>query len=233
MPNPMLANLASLAVAASNIQPTPAAFCCAVDSYLCAFRPDRQVPCIKAVGASCRTIRKQVTYQCEYVQGSAQVHFLTLLPAPSDPTSSHATAAMVRQARWLATIALFACIAAVHSAHPHSRSQMVNIKAQTGEGAQVQHGRSRQLLQDGCVCAAIYAPVCGSDGKTYSSECQAKCVNVSVASTGTCDESPCKFTTPSETGRSSSGCRTLCAKHAWMPDNRVHAAVGPVLLEAL
>ena len=34
--------------------------------------------------------------------------------------------------------------------------------------------------QRGCVCPAVYRPVCGSDGRTYSNGCEANCNGRSV-----------------------------------------------------
>uniref|UniRef100_A0A383VD57 Kazal-like domain-containing protein n=1 Tax=Tetradesmus obliquus TaxID=3088 RepID=A0A383VD57_TETOB len=40
----------------------------------------------------------------------------------------------------------------------------------------------------GCVCAALYMPVCGADGNTYSNACDADCAGVAVAAQGMCED---------------------------------------------
>lgn len=37
-----------------------------------------------------------------------------------------------------------------------------------------------------CACPLIYAPVCGSDGRSYPTKCAADCIGVSIASQGNC-----------------------------------------------
>merc|ERR1711915_246425 len=46
-----------------------------------------------------------------------------------------------------------------------------------------------QQVAEGCICPAIFSPVCGTDGKTYSNSCEASCQNAKVA----CEEDcPCR-----------------------------------------
>jgi Kazal-type serine protease inhibitor domain len=48
----------------------------------------------------------------------------------------------------------------------------------------------------GCVCDDVYAPVCGSDGKTYANACNAQCAGVTVAHTGPCTDAGADGSTP-------------------------------------
>lgn len=40
----------------------------------------------------------------------------------------------------------------------------------------------------GCICPAVFAPVCGDDGNDYGNECEANCDGAKVACDGSC---PC------------------------------------------
>ncbi|KAL4238319.1 hypothetical protein ACF0H5_003031 [Mactra antiquata] len=41
-----------------------------------------------------------------------------------------------------------------------------------------------------CVCDAVYQPVCGQDGKTYTNDCELNCFGVEALHTGPCHP-PC------------------------------------------
>jgi len=61
--------------------------------------------------------------------------------------------------------------------------------------------KQQKLIQEGdedtaevergdCMCPEIYAPVCGSDDKTYDNECELECAGAKLKDKGPCEE-PC------------------------------------------
>jgi hypothetical protein len=56
-----------------------------------------------------------------------------------------------------------------------------------------------------CVCAKLYAPVCGANSRTYSNACEAKCAGMRVEATGPCPDSSAAGTVTSTSSGSSSG----------------------------
>merc|ERR1712079_901613 len=48
-----------------------------------------------------------------------------------------------------------------------------------------------QIPIPNCVCLAVYAPVCGSNSRTYSNNCEAGCDSVRVVCGDSCDSRTC------------------------------------------